>query len=61
MTYTQSQELFETMNNLEMYAQLWQYEMDKNEPDFNAMTRYKDQIQVQRERIFHVLDKSNDT
>jgi hypothetical protein len=58
MTYTQAQNLLEAMDNLERYAQLWQHEMGKDDSDFGAMTRYKLQIQDQRKRIFHALDKS---
>jgi hypothetical protein len=61
MTYTQTQELFEAMDNLEMYSKLWHSEVNKDDTDFDEMKRYRAQIQVQRERIFHVLDKSNDT
>lgn len=61
MTYEQAQELFEEMDNLERNAELLQYEMDKDEPDFNAMNRYKSEIQVQSKRIYNALDKSNDT
>lgn len=60
MTYTQAQNLLEAMDNLEQYARLWQFEMDKDDSDYGAMKRYKEQIQVQRKRIFHALDKSDD-
>jgi hypothetical protein len=49
MTYTQIQELFEAMDNLEMYARLWQQETDCDEK-----LRCKKGIQEQRERIFKI-------
>lgn len=54
MTYTQTQELFEAMDNVEMYARLWQQEMTKEEPDCDEALRYKKVIREQRERIFKI-------
>ena len=52
MTYTQTQELFEAMDNLQMYARLLQQEMAKEKTDFDEMMRFERQIQVKRELIF---------
>tara|TARA_R110002153_G_scaffold29793_2_gene91519 strand:+ start:974 stop:1168 length:195 start_codon:yes stop_codon:yes gene_type:complete len=54
MNYTQIQELFEAMDNLQMYARLLQQEMAREKTDFDETLRYEKQIQVKRELIFKI-------
>tara|TARA_B110000046_G_scaffold40425_1_gene44690 strand:+ start:408 stop:596 length:189 start_codon:yes stop_codon:yes gene_type:complete len=61
MTYTQTQDLFEAMDNLETYAKMYQREMNKDEgTDWEAVTRYIDRIKVARSRIFDAIKESTD-
>tara|TARA_R110002096_G_scaffold431047_1_gene645846 strand:- start:196 stop:369 length:174 start_codon:yes stop_codon:yes gene_type:complete len=55
MTYNQTQNLFEAMDNLEVYAKMYQREMDKDDTDFDALDRYANLIKVSRKRIFEIV------
>tara|TARA_R110001632_G_scaffold194361_1_gene315683 strand:+ start:308 stop:490 length:183 start_codon:yes stop_codon:yes gene_type:complete len=60
MTYNQTQNLFEAMDNLETYAKLYQREMDKDDADWNEVHRYGNLIKVSRKRIFDVMEAPHD-
>ena len=56
MTYNQTKNLFDAMDDLEIYAKMYQREMDKGDRDVKATNRYSDHIAKARKRIFDVLE-----
>ena len=61
MTYNQTQELFEAMDDLETYAKMYQREISKDGgTDWEAVIRYSDCIKVARSRIFDAIKESTD-
>ena len=62
MTYSQSKALFEAMDNLECYAKMHSREIHHNyeETDYDAMTRYKEYIDVAKCKIFNLMVQCND-
>jgi hypothetical protein len=60
MTYDQTNSLFEAMDNLETYSKLHQLELSRDECDWDAIQRYRDNIKVARKTIFSLAGGSND-
>ena len=56
MNYNQTKKLFEAMDDLEIYAKMYQREMDKDDTDWNEVNRYSELTQKARERIFNVTN-----
>ena len=54
MNYAETSELFEAMDNLEMYTRLFGSEMDEVDIDLESLDRYRTQIKVARETIFKI-------
>lgn len=62
MTYDQTQALFGAMDDLETYAKMHQRELSKDEPDWDSVQRYTDNIKVARKNIFELIQgNQNDT
>ena len=60
MNYNQTQDLFEAMDNLEVYAKMHQREMTKDDTDWDVVNRYTDLMKVSRKRIFDAMEGSTD-
>lgn len=56
MNYNQTKKLFEAMDDLEIYAKMYQREMDKDDTDWNEVNRYSELTAKARERIFNVTN-----
>ena len=56
MTYNQTKNLFEAMDDLEIYAKMYQREMDKDDFDWKEANRYSDLTAKARKRIFDELE-----
>lgn len=59
MTYEQTNDLFEAMNDLETYSKLWQYAAERSAPDLDAVERYNNLIKVARKKIFNAAVMSH--
>lgn len=58
MTYKQSKELFDAMDNLETYSKLHTLEIHKDEViDYDAVVRYSRYIEVARTKIFNLMEQ----
>ena len=60
MNYETTEKLFYHMDNLETYSKLWNTEISKSDPDWEAVTRYGDNIKYARKGIFTVLQDQQD-
>ncbi len=61
MTYNQTKELFDAMDNLVTYSKMFQAEFDKHEDtDYDMIDRYSDLIEVARRKIFDAVAGSKD-
>ena len=56
MTYNQTKNLLEAMDDLELYAKMYQREMDKDDFDWKAANRYSELASKARKRIFDELE-----
>ena len=60
MTYKQSKELFESLDNLETYSKMYALELRKDnaEYDHDNANRYRSYIEVARTNIFNMVEQS---
>ena len=56
MTYFQSKTLIEEMYNLEQYSKLYTFEFSKDDTDWDAVTRYTDNIEIAKRKIFDMME-----
>ena len=60
MTYKQSREIFDAMDNLELYAKLYTNELHKDDCEYENLTHYKESLDRARCTIFNLVEKAND-
>ena len=60
MNYENTETLFYHMDNLETYSKMYSTEINKSDPDWEAVNRYGDNIKVARKGIFKVLQGQQD-
>ena len=60
MNYETTEKLFYHMDNLETYSKLWNTEINKSDPDWEAVSRYTGNIKEARKGIFTALQDQQD-
>lgn len=57
MTYEQTTSLIDAMDTLEMYSKLHNNEMNRDDTDWEAVGRYRDNIDHSRKTIFNMANE----